>query len=139
MLFRSRARKLPPAPRELQGGDLKVDYISLLAQAQRAVGTGAISQLTRFVGALAPARPELFDKLDLDQAVDEMGGMLGVPPKLIVADDRVKAVREQRARRQQMAATAQAAVTATEGAKTLAETPTDGRNALTDLLGRLRR
>lgn len=130
---------VPPPPRDLGGTDLKVEYISLLAQAQRAVGTAGISQLTGFVGGLAAGKPEVLDKLDLDQAVDEMGSMLGVPPRLIVPDDKVAEIRAGRARAQQGAAMAAALQSAAAGAKTLAQAPAEGRNALTDVLGRLRR
>ena len=59
--------------------------------------------------------------------------MLGVDPELIVADDKVAFIRKQRAEAQAMAQrTAMAEQTATAANK-LGNTPTDNKNALTDV------
>ena len=60
--------------------------------------------------------------------------MLGTDPNLIVADDKVAIVREQRAKQQaamQQAATMQAGA---ETAKTMSETQTGGDTVLADLM-----
>lgn len=100
---------LPPPPEELQGQSLKVEYISTLAQAQKAVATGSIERLFSFTSGLAGARPDVLDKIDFDQTVDEYSDMLGVPPSIIRSDDAVEALR---AERQQAQEAAQAAETA---------------------------
>ena len=66
-----RNNMLPPPPQELQGIDLRVEYISVLAQAQRSVGIGAIERLSGFIGNIAQFNPDVLMKFDLDQAVDE--------------------------------------------------------------------
>jgi hypothetical protein len=102
-----RADILPPAPEELQGSPLKVEYISVLAQAQRAVGTGAIDRMAMYIGGLAQAQaaagmqPDVWDKFDADQSVDEYSTMIGLSPKIIVSDDKVAEVRETRQQAQQ--------------------------------------
>jgi hypothetical protein len=100
-----KAEILPPPPPELEGMDLKVNYISSLAQAQRAVGTGSIERVATFIGNLAGASgdPSVWDKYDKDQAVDEYASMVGVPPRTIVPDEAVAAQREERAAKQQQA------------------------------------
>jgi hypothetical protein len=100
-----KAEILPPPPPELEGMDLKVNYISSLAQAQRAVGTGSIERVATFIGNLAGASgdPSVWDKYDKDQAVDEFASMVGVPPRTIVPDEAVAAQREERAAKQQQA------------------------------------
>lgn len=45
---------LPPPPPELEGMDLQVDFISPLAQAQRAVGTAAIDRVVGIQGIWRP-------------------------------------------------------------------------------------
>jgi len=107
----NRRQMLPPPPPELQGGELKVEYISMLAQAQKAVATGGIERFSGFVGQLAAAKPEVLDKFDTDQAVDIYGDMIGVTPSIIVPDDKVKLVRESRAK--EMAAAKNAEMMAT--------------------------
>ena len=87
---------LPPPPEELQGSTLKVNYISSLAQAQRAVATGTIERLAGFVSNAAQIQPNVIDKFDFDQAVDEYGKAILAPPKLVKGDEQVQQVREQR-------------------------------------------
>ncbi len=98
-----RADILPTPPPELSGQNLRVNYISSLAMAQRAVATGGIEHISAFVGSLAAAGfPEVADKFDADQAVDEMARAIGVPPSLIINDEVVAEVRQQRAEQQQI-------------------------------------
>ncbi|MBY3038925.1 portal protein [Rhizobium laguerreae] len=101
--------ELPPPPKELHGQELKVEYISTLAQAQQAVSTGTIERGVAFVGQLAGADPQALDKLDRDEAIDLYMDAIGAPPSMILADDKVKAIRESRAQQQQAAQNAEMA------------------------------
>lgn len=101
----------PPAPEEIQNAQLAVEYISTLAQAQKAVATGAVDRLVGFVGQLASAKPEVLDKLDGDQAIDVYAEMIGAPAAIIVADDKVQEARQARAQAQQMQQQAEMAKT----------------------------
>ncbi|MBX5020415.1 portal protein [Rhizobium lentis] len=103
--------ELPPPPQELRGQELKVEYISALAQAQQAVSTGAIERGVSFIGQLAGADPQALDKLDRDEAIDLYMDAIGAPPSLIAADDKVKAIRDARAQQQQQAQSAEMAAT----------------------------
>ena len=102
-----RRGELPPPPPELQDKELQIEYISILAQAQKAVSTGSIERVVSFVGNLAAVRPDVLDKLDVDEAVDQYSDMLGAPPSIIVSDDKVKEARDGRAKKQQMAENAE--------------------------------
>ena len=130
----ARNNMLPPPPEDVQGLDLKVEYISLLAQAQRAIGVSSINQLVGYVGGIAQLKPDIIDKIDFDQSIDEVGSMLGVPARVVRSDDAVLEIRDNRAAdaaaEQQQAASAQAA----ENAKTLSETNVEGDNALAQIL-----
>jgi hypothetical protein len=113
-----------------------------MAQAQRAIGTGAIERLAGFVGNLAAAKPDVLDKLDMDQSIDEYAEMLGVPPKIVVSDDQVAEIRAQRAemeqqhmQMQQAQAGADVANTGAQAAKVLSEADTEGNNILSNILG----
>ena len=128
---------LPPVPRELDGVRLGVEYISILAQAQRMVGTAGIERLTGYIGNLAAVAPEVVDKIDLDQSVDEYGEMLGVPGRVVRTDEQVAEIRQQRQQAQQQQQAAEQALAAAEGAKTLSEADTEGNNALTQLTSQL--
>ena len=111
---------MPPPPEDLGGKLLQVEYISILAQAQRMVGLDNIERLAGFVGQMAQLNPAVLDKLDLDEAVDQYAKKLGVPAVVVVSDENVAAIREQRAQQQaqmeQMAAAQQMAQTAQQSA-----------------------
>lgn len=98
---------LPDPPQELQGMNLSVEFISVLAQAQRAVAAQGMDRLLSTVGQLAALKPDVLDKVDFDQVVDDYAQMYGVNPKIIVPDARVAEIRAQAA--QALAAQQQAA------------------------------
>lgn len=128
------AKVLPPPPPELQGRELKVEFVSTLAQAQRAVGVGAVDRLLGVVGGIAALKPAVLDKLNEDQIVDAYADMLGVDPNLIVADDKVVLIRESRAQQakaMEQMAQQQAMV---QTAQTASQIDTEGKNGLTDVL-----
>jgi hypothetical protein len=128
---------LPPPPEELQGADVRIDYISILAQAQKMLGITGVDRLLTLGTTLAQFKPDILDKLDLDQAVDEYGTMLGTPPALVRTDEAVAAIRAERAQQAQEAKAAAAAQAVVEGAKGLSETNLEGDNALNRMLGNL--
>ncbi len=127
----------PPAPEELAGANLKVEYISTMAQAQKMLGTSAIERLAAFVGNLAAAKPEVLDVIDFDQAVQEYANALGVPPSLIRTDDVLKAIRAAAQQAKQAQAQQQQLMTAAQGAETLSKADLQGDNALKRLIGGL--
>jgi hypothetical protein len=128
------AGALPPAPQELQGMDLNVEFVSMLAQAQRAIGTNAVDRFVGNLGAIAKMKPDILDKFDQDQWADVYADMLGVDPSLIIADKEVAVLRD--ARNQAMAAKEQAAAMqqTSQSVKNMAQAPTGNQNALTDVM-----
>ena len=131
----SRRGMLPPPPDELIDVDLKVEYISILAQSMRMVGLSSIDRMVAFVGNNAQFDPQALDKVDFDQAADEYGSALGVPPGVLRSDDDVAAMREQRAQQQQAEQARVHAQESAETAKTLSETGSEDNNALQALTG----
>ena len=127
---------VPPAPPELQGMDLNVEFVSMLAQAQRAIGTNSVDRFVGNLGSVAQFKPDVLDKFDADQWADVYSDMLGVDPSLIVADKQVALIRQ--ARNQAMAAKEQAAAMQQQSqtAKNLAQAPTGPgqQNALQDVM-----
>lgn len=104
-----RAGLLPPIPEELIGVDLDVEFVSMLAQAQRAINVNSIDRFVANLGQLAAFKPDVLDKFDADKWVDEYSDMLGVSPEIIVPSDQVALIRKSRAEVQQQQATLQAA------------------------------
>lgn len=132
-----KAGVLPPPPPELQGDNLNVEFVSTLAQAQRAVAVGSMDRFVNTIGMVAAVKPEILDKLDADQYADVLADALGIDPSLVVADDKVAIIRQQRAQAQAKAAQAEQAPVMAQTAKTLADTDTTGQNGLTDLMAGL--
>lgn len=126
---------LPPPPPELEGEDLKTEYVSVLAQAQKMVATASTERWVGFVGNLASIKPEALDKINTDEVVDAMAEDLGVPNKVVHTDEEVQAKREAQAQAQQAQMAMAATQQAVEGAKTLSETSSTGGNVLNDVLG----
>ncbi len=63
---------LPPPPDAMEGMPLKVEYISVMAQAQKSIGLSSLASTVNFIGQLAQAKPEALDKLSVDQAIDAL-------------------------------------------------------------------
>ena len=124
----------PPPPEELQGSPINVELVSMLAQAQRAVGTNSIDRFIGNLGAVAQFKPEVLDKLDADKWADIYADSLGLPAQIMVADDQVQALRQQRAQAQQAAQQAALMNQQADTANKLAAAKTGGEpNALTDV------
>lgn len=105
-----RAGRLPEAPPALDSVPLKIEYTSILAQAARAVGASSIERTVMFAANLAKvAGPQVMDKVDTDQAVDEYAMAVGGPAALLNSDERVAAIRDGRAQQERMAQLAQMA------------------------------
>lgn len=122
---------LPPPPEELQGMVLKVEYTSIIAQAQKLVGAASIERFTSFVGNLAAVKPDVLDRYDVDEAIDTYAEIVGAPPKLVVPLDEANAVREQRAQQVAAQQAMQMGMAAAQGAELLSKTDTGSDNALT--------
>ncbi len=126
---------IPPPPPELQGNDLKIEYISTLAQAQKMVATTSIEQAARFVGSMVSVFPEVADNVDADETVRKYADALGVPPEMIRSEDDVQGIRQQRQKQQQAEQAAQSAERMVEGAKTLSATRVGQNSALDAIMG----
>lgn len=128
------ANVLPPAPEELQGVELDVEFVSMLAQAQRAVGVNSVDRYVASMGMIAQMKPDVLDKLDSDKWADAYGDMLGVDPDLIVSGEDVAIVRQQRAEAQQRAAQLESVERQATTAQKLGTVKTNEPNAASDIL-----
>lgn len=119
-----RAGLVPPPPRELSNVPLVIQFVSLLAQAQKLVGLSSIDRLLGTIlnaASIVPQAAAMLDKVDTDQLVDVYADTLGVDPTLIVADDQVALVRAERAKQQAQAQAIEAAPQVTQAMKNAAE------------------
>jgi len=129
-----RQGRLPPAPPEIAGQEMKVEYTSIMAQAQKLIATTGLERIASFVGNLKIVAPEAMDNLDVDKLVAAYSDALGVPANTLRPAKVVEQIRKARAAaQQQQMATEQAAETAAT-AKTLGDTSMEGPNALNEML-----
>lgn len=129
--------RIPPPPSELRKRPLKVEYTSIIAQAQKALAAGGVEQFWGFsmkVQETFPNDPSKLDKVNVDEMLERYGEDLTIPPGIVRDDDSVAKIRAQRQQAQAKQQQLQAAEQASKAAKNLATAPTDGQNALTDLL-----
>lgn len=134
---------LPPMPEEITEDELKVNFVSLLAQAQKMAAMPAVEETLGLAGNLAAVYPDVIDNINADEAIRLAANIKGAPEKIMRSEDEVKEIRRQRAeaQQQQMQAEQAAAMAApakdmAEAARLMSETPTNGAgNALADMLG----
>lgn len=110
---------LPPLPEDLQGQQLNVEFISILAQAQKAISTNSVDRMFSVLGNLAGMKPDIVDNVDLDFWPQWYADALGVDPRFIVSGKKVAVIREQRAQADQQAAAMEQLQGATQAAKNM--------------------
>lgn len=128
-----RKNMLPPPPDVMQGMPLRIEYISVMAQAQKSIGLSSLANTVQFIGQLAAAKPEALDKLNVDQAIDTFADMSGVSATVILPQEQVDQIRQQRAQQQQAAQAMQMGMAAAQGAKTLSDAQTTDPSVLSAL------
>lgn len=130
-------------PDSLKGQPLDIDFVSMLALAQRASTTGGMERLAALIGNMVGVYPEIKDVMDPDNFIREFSELLGNPQKILRGPEDVAEIRRAQAQRQQQheqaAAMNQAADTAATGAQaaqTLSNTEVGAAgNALSMMLG----
>ena len=98
----SRAGKLPLAPEILSEQQLKIEYVSPLARAQRQTETQGIMRTLEFIGPIAGMDPQAAQIVKGADTVRHIAELNGVPPKLLKSDDDL--MEEAKAQQQAMAA-----------------------------------
>lgn len=131
-----RAGLLPPPPPELAGQHIKAEYVSMLAQAQKAAMTVGMERVAGIIGNLSAVFPEAPDNMDVDQFIDDYADLLGVSPKIIRSITSVMKIRQDRNERMAQQQAMQTTLNLAQGAKVLSETEVGGgQNALQAAVG----
>ena len=144
----TRRGMFPQPPEELQNMEIKIEYMSILANIQKQAGFAGLETLVNMSGMIAQMQagagktPEILDKLDCDEIIDQIADMYVLPAGVVLGDDRVAEIRGQRQQaeaqaqqQQQMMAEGQAvadgAPKVADAMQTLSEVPmSDGGNML---------
>lgn len=118
---------LPPPPDGLsEWATLDVSYQSPMAQMLEQSGAVATAQFMEQIAPLIRISPDIIDKIDVDQMVDELAQRMGVPASIIRSDETVAAIRQQRAEAQAAQQAQAAAMMAAEQAAKLGNVKTQG-------------
>ena len=82
---------LPEPPVEIMGADMDIEFVSTLAQAQKAVKISAMERFTTFTINLAQALdPSLRNKLNANKIVDDYADYANISPEQIVPTEDVE-------------------------------------------------
>lgn len=136
----------PPLPEELAermaDQDIKIEYISPLAQAQKMSGLVNIEQAVSFAGQMAQIYPEALKAIDPIGTVKRYFELLGAPAVMQRSTEEImqmiaaeQEAMEQQQEQQYMMQQAQAMAPAAQAAKNLTDAANDGNPALQNLLG----
>lgn len=112
---------IPPPPKELEGQPTQVEYVSILSQAQKAVGVNRIEQSIGFLGSMAQMYPEARHLLDPVKTFKEYNTMIGAPATIMRSPDEYDKIVQQERQAQEMAQGAEVGRTMAEGAKDASE------------------
>ena len=148
----NRRGMFPPVPPELDGTDLRIEYTSVLANVQKQSAQAGIEIVVASAGQLAQLQalkgepPSVLDKIDCDEIIERLADMHAIPAGIVLGNDAVAAVREDRAiklqeqqeqmqQQQALMQGAQAAPQLAGAAKDLSQTEMGGQNALEAMAG----
>lgn len=108
--------EIPFPPMSVQGQELDIVYISPLAMAQKESEIFSLQAFMQDVGMVATAKPEVLDKMNGDEMIDQIARIRGITPEVIKSDSEVEQIRKARAEAQAQQAQAMAMA---QGAETL--------------------
>ena len=91
-----------PAPEELSGQDIEIEYVSPLAKAQKSNELQSIMRGIEILGSLANVAP-VFDHVNMDKLVKHLMDVVGVPQKVLKSASEVQATREEKQQQEQEA------------------------------------
>lgn len=129
---------VPPPPRELQGQEIRVEFMSIMHQAQKLLGLAAVRTLVQETMSLATVWPEVRAKINADQVVDEIASMVGTKPDLVNPEDVVQTKRAAEAQQAQAQQAAAALPGLAKSAKDFSQAGMPGGgNALSEIMQQL--
>lgn len=134
---------IDPPPTSLQGVPLDIEFVSMLALAQKGAATGGIERLMALVGNIAAVYPQAKDNINPDAVIREYNDLLGNPQKILFGPDEVaqnRQIEQQQAQQQQqmaqMGQMADALGKAAPAANVLSQTQVGGgQDVLSKLIG----
>jgi hypothetical protein len=125
---------IPEPPKEIQGVPLKVEYISVMAQAQKLVGISSSERFLSIASQILALDPESRHKINFTQFIDVYGDQISLQPGIIRTDDEVAEMQEQVAKAQQAQQRMELLSQGATAARDLSAANLEGDNALARIL-----
>jgi len=116
-----RRNMLPELPGDLTGAQIKIEYSSPVARAQKATQLQNVTRLLEAFVPLINIKPEIADKFNGDGYFDWAHDLLDAPTAVSTSKDEIKMIREKRAKAQQEAQMKEDAMSMTEGGLNMAK------------------
>jgi hypothetical protein len=127
-----RAGLIPPPPPELEGVELKVEYISIMAQAQKSISLMGLDRFMQTAAAMKEVWPEIGYKVNARQSIDDYGDMTGINPNIIRSDEEADQLMQADAEAQAQAQQAEQLPKIGAGVKALGDTKLAGGGSVLD-------
>lgn len=110
----------PPVPEELADSEVKIEYMSVLASTQKQASFAGIEQMLNMAGMMAQLQagagrsPDVLDKIDCDEVIDQLADMYVLPTGIVLGDDAVAGLRNDRKKEQRAMQEQQEAMSAVQ-------------------------
>ena len=101
ILFRSGQLKEIPESLKEQGGDIDIAYVGSMSRSQKMDTVANVERYLGLLGGIAGFKPEVLDLFNQDKAARDLGVDLNIPAAYLNSDEKVQAIRQQRAQQQQ--------------------------------------
>jgi len=117
----SRRQLIPEPPRQLEGLEMKVEYVSPIAKAQKSNQMFTITRLFEGMAPLMQLKPELLDNMNVDETFRYFHHLLDAPPQILNEQQQVDEERQARQEQQQQMMEAEQAKVQSEAGKNVAD------------------
>lgn len=130
---------LPPAPKSISGKAIKIEYVSILAQAEKMVGVDQMTKIIGFVSAFNQISPGMAAKacmvLDIQEMTRAAAEDIGVAARVILDPAKVAMLQKQQDQQMQAQQAAASAEPMSKAAKNLSDSSTTGEDGQPTGLG----
>jgi len=125
---------LPIPPPEIQGADLKVEFISPLHAMQRASGLSPVRLFMSEIARISQLRPDVIDMINARNIVGDLQRMTGVSPDSILSVEELQKLQAERKQEQEIAQTPEAFSQVARGVRSLGQTNPENLQQMTQML-----
>lgn len=91
------------APEAVKEAEIKIEFVSILALAQKASGASNLERMLNMVSTVAQVDPQILDRFDSDKYIEEYADIIGAPATVFRPNKDVEQIRSNRAKQQQLA------------------------------------